>query len=948
MDSRASVTSQGSTGDVPEVVLSPPADSSPDESFAIREDMSDDGLSVATQRRSRHQRHRNPRRRKIATAEATPEEVFDMASVSMPTTAPAAQAQQARSKLDRLERSRMQKRAWLRYSGVSAAITAGELINAPDTPDERQSHRASLTPSDLMPPSADDPSSPISPDSDEFNIPAELLDGDWNDDSNSDSMTSELSDESDSSRDEPSTPTMPSQLSLHHNCALTNKQMRKHLRRLRNVPPELRRHYHLGHNSLNRVSHGLHYASRSSRMHRAMVKYTPNAGELVSSRTSVDQTGDSCVMNSQDPDMMLSPSVSASPRGSVTMEGSGTSDTDASEQYLSADARPHGWHRRKKKAWNNAPAPEAEMSRFTQPRQSVLTTSDFNTSSVQLAGAAEEQAPTGTLVYDVLYENERGAALFGVSKHFSKYMLSALDPSPWSDANGANTALTPGTMQLPDPSWSWVHPEWLVDMSGETDEDGWQYSGSFTGLKIWNRPVHFSNTRTMGRWVQGAYDYMRERSERRSQQQRSKLRHREDTGLESLMRTMRIRTAHWRGVPSMWTFVRRRRWVRLRRKVTDVLPAATLQQSMRPSTDTDGAAGDASDSSDDDDDAAGAASRQARRQIQHELKVAHVTRMLHALLPLFILKPAQVHELRRRLSDKDPLAPFWSEYYWLTLSAELSVQNPFVEYSWVQSSLERDDLAFIVNPIRAAERRYKRESVRQDERLGVWANAPIRPLERTRSAEGEAAHTIKWEPPVDIVRAGPALIAYANGADGMSLVREAVIDLNMTQLREIMKASANDHVKLELWKIWLGIEQRSEEKDYNFDALQHEWSRHWRRLAEMKKASAMDIPPSLQRAIRVRTYNRGAGPPTFLDVWDILVVYLDDVIGMLDHESTRLSLVQYLRMLQDATFMSSTADERGVVTSAATSICIPCSDSRLHQAGGAFQLPPLPLLPRDV
>jgi len=33
--------------------------------------------------------------------------------------------------------------------------------------------------------------------------------------------------------------------------------------------------------------------------------------------------------------------------------------------------------------------------------------------------------------------------------------------------------------QLPDPTWEWIHKEWMIDMSGDVDEEGWEYALNF-------------------------------------------------------------------------------------------------------------------------------------------------------------------------------------------------------------------------------------------------------------------------------------------------------------------------------------------------------------------------------------------------------------------------------------------------------------------------------------
>ncbi|KAJ2799133.1 hypothetical protein H4R20_004551, partial [Coemansia guatemalensis] len=54
-----------------------------------------------------------------------------------------------------------------------------------------------------------------------------------------------------------------------------------------------------------------------------------------------------------------------------------------------------------------------------------------------------------------------------------------MDPAPWSDATMRLTVANVHSFQVPDPSWEWVSPRWLIDMTLDVDEDGWQYSSRF-------------------------------------------------------------------------------------------------------------------------------------------------------------------------------------------------------------------------------------------------------------------------------------------------------------------------------------------------------------------------------------------------------------------------------------------------------------------------------------
>jgi hypothetical protein len=109
---------------------------------------------------------------------------------------------------------------------------------------------------------------------------------------------------------------------------------------------------------------------------------------------------------------------------------------------------------------------------------------------------------------DILYENQRGSFIFGVPRYSHSSLLN-FDPAAWMTQDRRASPVNITNAQLPDPSWEWTWKAWYVDMSGDTDEQGWQYSFSFS-------------------------------------------------------------SSSWHGTqPWFHSFVRRRRWVRLRSKVTD-------------------------------------------------------------------------------------------------------------------------------------------------------------------------------------------------------------------------------------------------------------------------------------------------------------------------------------------------------------------------------------------
>ncbi|KAJ1868857.1 hypothetical protein LPJ55_005732 [Coemansia sp. RSA 990] len=68
---------------------------------------------------------------------------------------------------------------------------------------------------------------------------------------------------------------------------------------------------------------------------------------------------------------------------------------------------------------------------------------------------------------DVIYECQRGR-------------LHPMDPPAWCDTTMKLAVANVHSFQVPDPSWQWVSPRWLIDMTLDVDEDGWQYSSRFS------------------------------------------------------------------------------------------------------------------------------------------------------------------------------------------------------------------------------------------------------------------------------------------------------------------------------------------------------------------------------------------------------------------------------------------------------------------------------------
>ncbi|KAG0235976.1 hypothetical protein B0O80DRAFT_429887 [Mortierella sp. GBAus27b] len=112
----------------------------------------------------------------------------------------------------------------------------------------------------------------------------------------------------------------------------------------------------------------------------------------------------------------------------------------------------------------------------------------------------EDPPPEGDFVYDFLYQHQRGAFILGRPKFSSKSLLP-IDPDEWTDQCFNTSPMNTSDYSLPDPSWEWVHKSWLVDMTGDVDEDGWEYALTFHGSPWHGSYEMFRSFARRRRWL---------------------------------------------------------------------------------------------------------------------------------------------------------------------------------------------------------------------------------------------------------------------------------------------------------------------------------------------------------------------------------------------------------------------------------------------------------------
>ncbi|OJJ51446.1 hypothetical protein ASPZODRAFT_148724 [Penicilliopsis zonata CBS 506.65] len=154
----------------------------------------------------------------------------------------------------------------------------------------------------------------------------------------------------------------------------------------------------------------------------------------------------------------------------------------------------------------NSLATEAETAHTRDGNNQAVEATDFASLQDQEQRRArdaqmhegESKPPLSEL--DVLYENQRGWFFFGIPLYSHSSLLN-FDPSAWVTRDLKDSAVNIMNAQLPDPSWEWVWKTWYVDMSGDIDEQGWQYAFSFASSSWHGTHPWFHSFVRRRRWV---------------------------------------------------------------------------------------------------------------------------------------------------------------------------------------------------------------------------------------------------------------------------------------------------------------------------------------------------------------------------------------------------------------------------------------------------------------
>lgn len=517
-------------------------------------------------------------------------------------------------------------------------------------------------------------------------------------------------------------------------------------------------------------------------------------------------------------------------------------------------------------------------------------------------------------------------------------MLFQWDPAPWVNARYGDSVYNIVNAQLPDPSWEWVHPEWLIDMSGDVDESGWQYAHNFGNLTV---PLFWRPNEVMPRANVAGNGEMNRRFARHMEREANRV----DDGLEALVRSARVTSYKWTGEATQNTYVRRRRWIRLRRRkktaVQTPAPTPPVERTQDKSmasedwariteshdaTEKTGKAGLSSDlhasSSSSASSSSGSTSyfeedgntesdeffaspnanestflprklarnlrngpdpaimRRSREESRRRRRAREFTgtiRELKSLLPA-ILDPAGRHgsQPQQTASERVSLTNGFSAMtkederrMWL---GQVDARNPFISWKTVKRRLEDDDMAFAGTFIRAKDRKFaQRKHEKAKKRASRKTLLP--PLEGEFDSD-------------------PAL----EKEEAHSLTREALIEINFRRLSRVLRACRMDRQKLQLWRLWLGVDTW----DFHVEAGRDQDLLYTGMGAAFPVIDDQAVYGRDATQQARRKWKESCSPPNVVDVWDVLERRLDRVLLTFEFQGSRASLLRLLLTLHAA------------------------------------------------
>ncbi|KAK6203643.1 sporulation-specific protein 73 [Scheffersomyces amazonensis] len=132
----------------------------------------------------------------------------------------------------------------------------------------------------------------------------------------------------------------------------------------------------------------------------------------------------------------------------------------------------------------------------------------YFSSTLKILNAFNSQISHTNRQFDFIIENQRGMKLFGIPLFSKDSLIPIIDPSNYQRLDGKDLILTNNRLDnycLPDLDWVWCWENWYVLMYNDVDDQGWLYSNIFFSNSLsdkrWKGKYYFGNFIRRRIWV---------------------------------------------------------------------------------------------------------------------------------------------------------------------------------------------------------------------------------------------------------------------------------------------------------------------------------------------------------------------------------------------------------------------------------------------------------------
>ena len=259
------------------------------------------------------------------------------------------------------------------------------------------------------------------------------------------------------------------------------------------------------------------------------------------------------------------------------------------------------------------------------------------------------------------------------------------------------------------------------------------------------------------------------------------------------------------------------------------------------------------------------------RQRRHAKEFTGSIRELKSLLPA-IIDPRKAKHLQK------------GQAY--LRQGEIDARNPFISWKLVKRRLADADLTWVSANLRTLERKFQQRLSRKAAKKNGTSRPPL-----AQAFDGHikdsTVQTLE-EAVEDEEAANQTIVNVQPEGENRMLTRDALIEINYRRVVRVLRACKVDRQKLELWRLWLGVDSMQQ-------AVDEPLLEDLRMLGLAAKSSnGHESAFAEKRSRALNRWRAMQNAPDPVDVWDVLERRLDQVMLLFEFQTSRTTLIKLL------------------------------------------------------